>query len=183
MSVPPRTRMTVDEYLAWADGQPGRYELVDGEVCVQVQKSAAHAEAKFAVVKALDAAIRTQGLLCRALPDGMAVRVDERTAYEPDALVYGGPKLDPSTLYVDNPVIVVEVLSTSNGRNDPSRKLAGYFRLPSVAHYLIMDPDQPLIMHHARKSGIEINTRIIREGAITLDPPGLELALSELYEN
>jgi hypothetical protein len=26
----PRTRMTVDEYLAWAQGQPGRYELLDG---------------------------------------------------------------------------------------------------------------------------------------------------------
>ena len=28
----PRTRMTVDQYLAWAQGQPGRYELLDGVV-------------------------------------------------------------------------------------------------------------------------------------------------------
>ena len=27
-----KTRMTVDEYLAWAEGRPGRYELVNGTV-------------------------------------------------------------------------------------------------------------------------------------------------------
>jgi hypothetical protein len=32
MTALPRTRMTVDEYLAWAEGQPGRYELLDGVV-------------------------------------------------------------------------------------------------------------------------------------------------------
>jgi hypothetical protein len=30
MAAFPRRRMTVDEYLAWAEGQPGRYELLDG---------------------------------------------------------------------------------------------------------------------------------------------------------
>ena len=32
MTALPQARMTVDEYLAWAEGQPGRYELCDGTV-------------------------------------------------------------------------------------------------------------------------------------------------------
>ncbi len=183
MTVPPRTRMTVDEYLAWAEGRPGRHELVDGEACAQAPERAAHAETKLAVSRALDAAIRARGLPCSVLPDGMAVRIDERTAYEPDALVYCGPTLDPAALLVDDPIIVVEVLSPSTGGNDASRKLAGYFRLPSVVHYLIVDPDQPLVVHHARGPGADLITRIVHDGAITLDPPGMELAIADIYES
>jgi Uma2 family endonuclease len=32
MTALPEAKMTVDEFLAWAEGRPGRYELVDGEV-------------------------------------------------------------------------------------------------------------------------------------------------------
>ena len=107
--------------------------------------------------------------------------MDETTAYEPDALVYCGQKVAPTALEIPNPVIIVEVLSPSSKRIDVSLKLAGYFRLPSVAHYLIVDPTQPSIIHHARGSGDTILTRIVTDGTITLDPPGLELAVADIY--
>ena len=111
----------------------------------------------------------------------MTVRVDD-DAYEPDALVYGGPKLPPWALEVPNPIILVEVLSPSTRHIDASAKLGGYFRLPSVAHYLIVDPLRPLILHHARAAGSEtILTHIVTEGTITLDPPGITLAVAEIY--
>lgn len=65
---------------------------------------------------------------------------------------------------------------------DVSRKLAGYFALPSVRHYLIVNPDQPLILHHERREDGLIVTHIIRDGAITLDPPGVEIAMTAIYE-
>ena len=91
----------------------------------------------------------------------MTVRVDAATAFEPDALVYCGLQVAPSALEIPNPVILVEVLSPSTRRIDASKKLAGYFRLPGVAHYLIVDPMQPLILHHTRGTGETILTRII----------------------
>jgi Uma2 family endonuclease len=97
-------------------------------------------------------------------------------------LVYCGPKLPPSALEVPNPVIVVEVISPSSGRIDTSIKLPDYFRVPSVMHYLVVDPDRRLIIHHARRDGGQILTGFVRDGAITLDPPGLELALCDIYD-
>ncbi len=181
MSVLPQTRLSAEEFLAWAEGRPGRYELVDGEVFAQASERVAHAKAKLAVAMALMAAIRKSGAPCHVLPDGVAVRIDVGTVFEPDAQVYCGPELSPSTLLVENPVIVVEVLSPSTGRNDALGKLTGYFRLPSVQHYLIVDPDQPLIIHHARGQGDDILTHIIREGEVRLDPPGLTFMLAEIY--
>jgi Uma2 family endonuclease len=181
MTALPKARMNVDEYLAWAQGHPGRYELYDGVVYDMSPEGAGHAKVKFAVQVALAACIRARGLPYHMLPDGMTVRVEARTAYEPDALVYCGREVAASALEIPNPVIVVEVLSPSTRHIDASKKLAGYFRLPSVAHYLIVDPTEPLILHHTRGTGDTILTHIVREGVIALEPPGLELALAEVY--
>jgi Uma2 family endonuclease len=176
-----KPRMTVDEYLAWAVGRPGRYELFQGEVFAMSPETVGHLTAKAATYSALSTSVRQHQLPCHVLPDGATVRVDEHTAYEPDALVYCGPKLPPSAIEIPNPVILVEVLSPSTRRIDVAAKLSGYFQLPSVAHYLIVDLTQRVILHHARNTGDAILTRIVRNGRIALDPPGLELAVSDIF--
>jgi len=176
-----KPRMTVDEFLAWAESHPGRYELFRGEVHAMAPETAEHADIKAAAYMALHSAIRARNLACHVFPDGMTVRVDDTTAYEPDALVHCGQKVPRSATEVPDPVIVVEVLSPSTRQVDVSVKLAGYFRLPSLAHYLIVDPAQPLIIHHSRGTGDAILTRVVTDGSIALDPPGLEIAVTDIY--
>jgi Uma2 family endonuclease len=176
-----KARMSAEEFLAWSEGEEGRYELVDGVVYAQASECAAHAEMKLRVAIALTNAVRRQRVPCHVLPDGMAVRVGARTVFEPDAMVYCGPKLPPDALSVESPLIVVEVISPTTGRNDNTRKLAGYFSLPSVRHYLIVDPDERLVAHHERREDGVIVTHILTQGAARLDPPGIDLALADLY--
>ena len=175
-------KMTVDEYLAWAEGRPGRYELFAGHVYQMAPERAGHARVKYALQTALVAAIRRASLPCEMLPGGMTVRVDSHTAHEPDALVYCGPKLSASELEVPDPVIVAEALSPSTRHVDATAKLAGYFSRPSVRHYLIVDPDQRILFHHARGEQEVIATRIVRDGILMLDPPGLELAVQDILQ-
>ena len=113
--------------------------------------------------------------------DGATVRVSSRTAFEPDALVYCGPRLPPDTIEIPNPIIVVEVLSEGTAARDHGVKLVGYFSLPSLAHYLILDPERRTAVHHRRGPGDLIETRILTAGALRLDPPGLEFALGEQF--
>ena len=181
MTALPKHKMTVDEYLAWAQDQPGRFELYAGVVYAMTPERAGHATVKFAVQTALREAIRRAGVACHMLPDGMTVRVDAHTAHEPDALIYCGGEISDSAVEVSNPVIVVEVLSPSTRQIDASAKLAGYFRISSVHHYLIVDPDQRLVIHHARSGLDTVMTRILHDGRIALDPPGIEVAVSDFY--
>lgn len=174
-------RMTVDEFLVWAEGRPGRYELIGGEVVAQASERAGHWEVKLATHIALRDAVRSKGLDCHVVPDGATIRIDASTAYEPDALIYCGPKVSRDAMVVNNPVVIVEIVSPTTGRNDKTRKLADYFRLPSVVHYLIIDPDAPLVIHHERRGDGEVLTHILREGAARLHPPGIELALAQIY--
>ena len=82
--------------------------------------------------------------------DGGTVRISSSTAFEPDALVYRGPRLPREVFEVPEPVIVIEVLSEATAERDHGLKLSGYFSTPSVAHYLILDPERRTVVHHER---------------------------------
>jgi Uma2 family endonuclease len=182
MSAPPTQSMTVEEFLAWAEGRPGRYELVAGTVYAMSPERALHAETKLRAVNALGEGIRRTGLPCHALPDGMTVRIDDTTAYEPDALIYCGQKLPGDAIEVPEPIVIVEIVSPSTKAYDAGAKLEGYFRLGSVRHYLIVDPNRRRVIQHTRRDGEPtILTAIAAEGDIDLSPPGLRIAVADLF--
>jgi Uma2 family endonuclease len=95
-------------------------------------------------------------------------------------MVNCGPRLPPDATAATNPLIVVEVLSPSTQSVDSSEKLADYFRVPSILHYLIVRARRQEIIHHWR-AGEEIVSRAINVGTIRLDPPGILLDVAEVY--
>lgn len=181
MTALPKHKMTVAEYIPWAMAQAsGRYELVQGEVVAQALERARHNLVKLAVVKALEKAIQKAGAPCVAFTDGMTIEIDEHTAREPDASVQCGKSVDPDAIFLDAPVIVVEVISPSSERDDTGRKLAEYFSVESIQHYLIVDSVRCVVIHHARQYGQTILTQIHSSGEIKLDPPGLVLDMQDI---
>ena len=173
--------MDVDAFLAWADGREGRWELRDGQPVMMAPERAAHALTKLSAQIALREGVRRAGLPCRVFPDGMTVRIAARTAFEPDALVVCPPPADLNTMEIPNPIIVVEVLSPSTAADDHGVKLDGYFSLGGVNHYLILDPDRRVMIHHRRGHAGAIETRVLREGVVVLDPPGFEAKVAEFF--
>jgi Uma2 family endonuclease len=181
-------QMTVDEFLLWAEGREGRWELHDG-VPVMISSAApimmsperaAHVRTKFCAAKALDSAVARSRLPCEVFADGMAVRIDDGTTFEPDASVVCGARRPVETIAID-PVIVVEVLSPNTAAVDHGRKLSGCFSLPSVKHYLILDPERRVVIHHKRGQGEAIETRALTNGLARLEPPGFEVAVEATF--
>ena len=182
MEQPKQTEFTADEFIAWALEQPtGRFELDNGTVVAMAPERAQHATAKGNAFVALRHAISARGLACEAFPDGVAVRIDDRTVYEPDALVRCGPQLPGDAIEANDPVIIVEVVSPSSRGVDRGVKLAGYFLLPSVRHYLIVDTDKRVIIHNHRSEEGRIEVRILHGGSLTLDPPGLAIEVQDIF--
>ena len=186
----PKHKMTADEFLAWAETLPkeaGKFELWDGEVIVKHgavgqmnAERSQHWDVKGATFAALRDAIKQAGFACFAAIDGASVRLSNSKLVEPDVLVYCGEKVPRDVLEVPNPLIVVEVLSPSTQTIDLGVKLQGYFALPSVQHYLVIDPDRPLLIHHKRGLGDAIEARIASGASLRLDPPGLDVDLTEV---
>ena len=180
-------RMSREEYRLWAEQQPkGRFERIEGVVVAMAPERAHHADRKALVWLALRQAVAGAGLPCHVYPDGMTVEVDD-SDFEPDVTLHCGPPLPGNAIAVPEPVVLVEVLSpsTEGGStrgDDLTRKLEAYFRISSVRHYLIFWADRPRAIHYRRRGdGPGIDTRIVAEGAIRLDPPGISITMEEIY--
>ncbi len=178
---PKERTYTREEYRRWCAAQSrGRYERVDGLIIAMAPERAGHVRVKTRVFKALERAILAAGVQCEALGDGMTVETGDND-YEPDALVNCGPPIDDDAISATNPVIIVEVLSPSTMATDTGGKLADYFQVPSVAHYLIVHPAKRSVIHHRRAASGSIATTILSSGAIPLDPPGITVMVEEFY--
>ncbi len=181
MSEPAGRLFDVDSFLEWAWGQEGKFELHDGRPVAMSPERVRHSGGKTRTAVAFTLAIDRAGLPCRVYVDGITVRVRQDRAFVPDVLV-ACPPPPPDAVEIDNPLIVVEVLSPSTAEADQSLKLEGYLSLPSLAHYLILDPVRRVVIHHARQDGERAVTRILHAGALRLDPPGLEVNVEDLFE-
>ena len=185
MNIAYRTPLTVPEYLAWAEAQSERprTELIDGQIFEMSPERIEHVELKLAVAIALTLAAEASSLTLQTLTEGTAVVVNDGTAFQPDALVYEGQKLPRGTLVIQSPLIVAEVLSPTTAHIDRGLKLAAYFSLASVKHYLIVDPATMSLTHHTRAADGAIAAAIYTGGTLRLDPPGLTLDLDRILKS
>jgi Uma2 family endonuclease len=176
-----KERMTVAEFLPWAKRQPERWELFDGVPMAMSPERVIHGDTKYRAARAFDAAIAKARVNCRFVLDSAAVRIDARNSYQPDLLVYCGEPLAGDAVEVPAPIVVVEVLSPGNALTDLRDKLQGYFRVASIQHYLIIDPDKQLVIHHSRRPDDVVGTHIFTSDQIGLDPPGLSLGIGDFF--
>ena len=182
MEQPRQAEFTADEFIAWALEQAtGRFELDNGAVVAMAPERVDHTRAKRNATIALHNAVGARRLPCEVLPDGASVRVNERTVYEPDVLVRCGPLSPGAALELDDPVVVVEVVSPSSRGIDTGAKLAAYFSLPSVRHYLIIDTGKRVAIHHHRDGEGDIRVRLLGDGQLSLDPPGVAIDVRDLF--
>jgi Uma2 family endonuclease len=176
---PDRPR-TLEEFRAWHDHQPDVWEFIDGVPKLMAPGSKTHTLLKSRVGRLLGSAL--DGTACEALVDGAIVEV-EGSSLIPDVVVTCSP-MDFATPRVDEPVIIVEILSPSNEGDDTGRKLSLYLKIPSLRHYLVIHQDRRQIVHHERRDdlGGAFLTNIAPSDPLRLDPPGIDLALAAVYD-
>jgi Uma2 family endonuclease len=171
---------TLDEFRAWHERQPDVWEFIHGVPKLMAPGSMAHTLIKSNAGRLLGNALEGTG--CRALVDGAIVEVEDSSLI-PDVVVTCR-ELDFTTPRVNDPIIVVEVLSPSNEGDDIGRKLALYLKTPSLRHYLVIHQDRRLIVHHQRRDDLDdaFLTTIAPPEPLRLDPPGIEISLAAIYE-
>ena len=190
------TPMTVDEFEVWLAERDDdiKYELLDGYVVPKYGEFAngewhnmgrdrvGHNRTKRRAANALQAAAREAGLGCEAFVDGVQVRLPNERVRIPDAILDCGAP-DDSSAFAAEPVVVVEVISPSSTFRDENIKLWEYFQIPSVQHYLILsEADRRLVVHSRRAfEDNAYDTRLLTQGTVRLDPPGLELSVTDVF--
>jgi Uma2 family endonuclease len=181
-------RMTVGEFLAWSEEQADdtRYELVAGvPVRLMAPTSLRHAQIKHNAGQAFRRSIVEAARHYEVFNAGPGVAVGQEgdECRIPDVVVTCASTIDEAARLVPEPVIVVEVASPSTRLADVNDKVEFYGGIASIRHYLAIEQDRRRVVYHGRGPSGGLEPRILREGEIALDPPGIRLALDALYQD
>ncbi len=174
--------MTAEEFAVWAEARPEKHwELFEGVPKLQPPQNLGHGRTVQNIALLLYGAPQPAGRKLFAATRGLLVKAGPHTAFEPDVVAFSG-HMDDYEIIVPEPLIVAEVLAANTQRTDLTVKIAGYFNVPSIEHYVIADWEARELIHHRREgTGIALPV-IVREGVLRLDPPGIGIALAEVFK-
>lgn len=145
-----RSRLTAEEYLAWERDQPVRHEFFHGEVFAMAGGSMRHNALCARVIESLGAQLRGRCVVLTSDQRVAAARRD-RYVYPDTSVVCGPPVTEPGASDVlANPMILVEVLSSSTEQHDRGLKWEGYQRIESLTDYVLVSQAEPRIEQFRR---------------------------------
>lgn len=125
----------IDEFLNWEEQQPERWELhTGGPWRMMAGGTLSHGVIIANMIRMLDR--QTRGGPCQTLAEQIKVRTAARVYY-PDVFVRCGPA-DFRTSVIEDPRLVVEVISPSTEKIDETEKIREYFTLPGLAAYVLV---------------------------------------------
>ncbi len=167
----------VDDFLAWAESRPERWQFVEGRLVMMAGASDPH---DFLTVHTILASgKRLEGKPCRPHGPDRGVRIGRRNFYLADASV-SCRRADGT--FPSEPVLVVEVLSAGTERDDRGVKWRNYQTLPSLRHYLLPSQEEPVTELFSRgERGWTYTRHEGLDAAVPLEAFGIELPLAELY--
>ena len=183
---PTPVRMTSEEFLrSNLRLGPGKHELIHGVVVAMAPASPTHAVLQNRLGYLLTRHFEGNQMPCRAMAEaGVKPRLRAKSNLRvPDLLVTCGAPPGPNDRVVDEPIVVIEILSPSN-RSDPDNSIIACATIPSVKEMLVVDSQEQLVEVWRRDEfgnwpfEGEIATL---GGSVALASIGLTLSLADIY--
>jgi Uma2 family endonuclease len=174
--------MTLDEFLAWDDGTDTRYELIGGFPVAMAPPARAHGILCARLAGMIDVVLRSRRPCTVQSEAGIARSDRNDSCYIADLAVTCRPYQRGEQL-VQDPLLIVEVLSPGTERHDRRTKVPAYREIDSVQEILLIDPEAAYGEVFRRKGDawfIEIVRG--RDADLYLSSLELRLPMAELYE-
>lgn len=172
--------LSIKEYLDGEEHAEIRHEYVAGQVYAMAGAKLRHNQ----IVGNLYGPLwqKTRGDDRQVLSSDMKVRVETVDAfYYPDIVLRCGDPLPGDSLYLEDPCLIIEVLSASTANIDRREKLHAYQALPGLREYVLVDSDSRSIeLYRRRPEGWWYE--LLSEGdSLRFQCVDLTLPLAEVY--
>jgi len=173
---------TLDEFFAWQERQPERYELVNGHP-LRMMAGAKYVHDDIVVNILIDFGPKLRGSPCRPFTGDGAVETYPGQIRRPDVGVDCGRR-DPNGYKASDPRLVLEVLSPTTRDFDSIRKLEEYKTIASLEYILFVEPNEPSIAIWSRAdAGAWSEARVFGvETKVDLAKLGIALEMSAIYQ-
>ncbi len=181
----PKEYWTVEEYLEFEKTSPVRYEYVDGQIYAMAGESKNHNRIAGRLYSIFDQHLA--GSHCEAFIENVKLEVRPTLFYYPDVVVTCGPvaEVDDEDDYViDDPVLIVEVLSKSTARTDRTEKLREYQDLPNLREYVIISQYRVQVeVYRHQNTGEDWAKQVYSDlqSQVHFDSIGVSVSLADIY--
>lgn len=170
-----------DAFLDWERRQTERHELVGGSIRMMVGGTIGHNDVTDNIYAGLRRRLR--GSACRARTVQTRVKGANGEVVYPDVLVSCTPRRSDE-LYVDDPVLVVEVLSPSTAEYDQAEKRWVYQAIPSLRQLVLVSPSEAKVELVTREEDQSWRSVFVTglDASLALACLDFSLPLAEIYE-
>jgi Uma2 family endonuclease len=171
---------SLDDFLTWENQEAQRYEFVGGVLTLMAGGTENHDLVGINIAASLNQCLR--GTPCRVHGSNLKVRSPAGASMYPDAFVRCGLAIG-DRMVVDDPVLVVEVLSPTTQQADLTRKRWAYQAIDTLQAMLFVAADEARVELFSRGPGGVWLSRFIvgRDGDVPLDALGIALPMADLY--
>lgn len=177
-----REFFTLEEYFEMEEKSSILHEYVAGEIFAMAEPSQAHEIIKMNLAGPLH--MHLQGRPCRTYTQrSVQFRCfGDDFVYRPDVWVACGETRNEKGDYVDEPSLVIEVLSPSTTRIDKREKLFNYREIPSIKEYVLVAQRPVHVTIHRRAE--QWTPRVLRspEDILELHSVGFAVPMGGIYE-
>jgi Uma2 family endonuclease len=182
MAEPAIKPMTLDEFLQWDDGTETHYELIGGFPVAMAPPAEVHRALAIRLGSRIEAALSARRPCNAQLEAGVIPPDRADTYFEADIAATCTP-IEFGRQAIEDPFLIVEILSPSTERHDRRVKLPVYRQIATVEEILFIASDGVYAELH-RRSGAQWITEILRgaDARLALISVGIEIPLGDLYE-
>ena len=181
--------VSLEDYFALdSETAPERWEWRNGDVYCMTGAQPEHNLCCTNLLGELRSRLR--GSACRTFPRDQRVKVHAGSPYlYPDVSVACHPEFTTinglGTLL--NPILIVEVLSTTTAQNDRGTKFMQYQTIASLTDYLLVDSSEVAVLHFRKEGGRKEDSvwtpQLLEQASDAINLPDLDirLPLAEIY--
>lgn len=179
-------RYTIEEYLELEERARQKHHFINGQLIPMPGGTLKHNTISSNIITALHNLIRQHSLPFLVSNSDTKIWIpDILTFYYPDAVVI----FEVPEYYKDrkdillNPLLIVEVASSSTEAHDRGQKFMDYALLPSFREYLIVMQDSPLvrISHRTSNDLWEVNSVAGLDQVVELKSIGYPIQMRDIY--
>jgi Uma2 family endonuclease len=176
--------LTVEQFLDLESAVDGGYrsEYENGNVVPIESSSANHSAITLNLAAMFHNKLR--GQRCRAYSQNMLVQAGSQMYYPDLFVVCGEAKLRRTTV-IENPSLIIEVLSPSTERRDRGVRFHSFQLIPSFSEYLLVSSDTLLVEQFIRQGRNDWQLLSHRDPLLPIplsSLPGIAVELPDLYE-
>ena len=176
-----RDLFSLEEYLKIEEQSEVLHEYVAGEIYDMADPSQAHDLISMNLAAPLHVHVRP----CRVYLGRRQLQFrigEEDFVYRPDVWMACGEARNAKGDYINEPRLVIEVLSPSTARFDRREKVASYREIPSIEEYVVVAQKPANVAIYRRAEQWRPQVLETLESVLELRTVGLALPVARIYE-